>query len=191
MGRGGSEQHKDGLGATPENQRDRSLWSVMTAVGPKAQIMGLEVGGERGRRCHSALPPLPIIQDPCGSYTFIPYTVTAHGEVLCCESSPEQCPTEQRPTEQRPTELPLPGCDTEPFTPLTARLVRLLEGVPTNSWYHQPTPGAEPNRAQRRAAAHVAERRSAPHLRPPTADISGRPSDVTSAGRGSCSGASS
>eukprot|EP00076_Gallus_gallus_P033329 XP_024998867.1 mitogen-activated protein kinase kinase kinase 6 isoform X2 [Gallus gallus] len=91
--------------------------------------------------CRTALPALRALQedicqknsDPCGSYTFIPYTVTAHGEVLCCESSPEQRPTEQRPTEQRPTELPPPGCDTEPFTPLTARLVRLLEGVPTNS----------------------------------------------------------
>uniref|UniRef100_A0A8C9EGI0 mitogen-activated protein kinase kinase kinase n=1 Tax=Pavo cristatus TaxID=9049 RepID=A0A8C9EGI0_PAVCR len=81
--------------------------------------------------CRTALPALRALQedicqknsDLCGSYTFIPYTVTAHGEVLCCESG----------TEQRPTELPQPGCGTEPFTPLTARLVRLLEGVPTNS----------------------------------------------------------
>ncbi|XP_072211440.1 mitogen-activated protein kinase kinase kinase 6 [Excalfactoria chinensis] len=61
--------------------------------------------------------------DLCGSYTFIPYTVTAHGEVLCSEDG----------TEQRPPEPPQPSGHTEPFTPLTARLVRLLEGVPTDS----------------------------------------------------------
>ncbi|XP_021231205.1 mitogen-activated protein kinase kinase kinase 6 [Numida meleagris] len=42
---------------------------------------------------------------------------------MCCEGSAAPCPTE----------LLQPGCDAEPFTPLTARLVRLLEGVPTNS----------------------------------------------------------
>ncbi|XP_052555074.1 mitogen-activated protein kinase kinase kinase 6 isoform X3 [Tympanuchus pallidicinctus] len=81
--------------------------------------------------CRSVLPALQALQedicqknsDLCGSYTFIPYTVTAHGEVLCCDSSAEQCPAE----------LPQPGCGTEPCTPLTARLVRLLEAIPTNS----------------------------------------------------------
>lgn len=83
----------------------------------------------------------PPIQDQCGSYTFIPYTVTAHGEVLCCDSSAEQCPAE----------LPQPGCGTEPCTPLTARLIRLLEAIPTNSWYQQPPLLC----TQRRAAGHV------------------------------------
>ncbi|XP_031450879.1 mitogen-activated protein kinase kinase kinase 6 isoform X3 [Phasianus colchicus] len=81
--------------------------------------------------CHTVLPALRALQedicqknsDLCGSYTFIPYTVTAQGEVLCCENSTEQCPTE----------LPQPSCDTEPFAPLTARLIRLLEAIPTNS----------------------------------------------------------
>lgn len=35
-----TRKHKDGLGATPENQRDCSLWSIMMAVGPKTRIMG-------------------------------------------------------------------------------------------------------------------------------------------------------
>ncbi|XP_048825013.1 mitogen-activated protein kinase kinase kinase 6 isoform X3 [Lagopus muta] len=81
--------------------------------------------------CRSVLPALRALQedicqknsDLCGSYTFIPYTVTAHGEVLCCDSSAEQCPAE----------LPQPGCGMEPCTPLTARLVQLLEAIPTNS----------------------------------------------------------
>ncbi|XP_032304919.1 mitogen-activated protein kinase kinase kinase 6 isoform X2 [Coturnix japonica] len=56
--------------------------------------------------------------DLCGSYTFIPYTVSAHGAVLCSEDGAEP---------------PQPPGHTEPLTPLTTRLVRLLERVPTDS----------------------------------------------------------
>uniref|UniRef100_A0A8B9BDL1 mitogen-activated protein kinase kinase kinase n=1 Tax=Anser brachyrhynchus TaxID=132585 RepID=A0A8B9BDL1_9AVES len=71
--------------------------------------------------CHSALPSL---QDLCGTYTFIPYAVTAQNKVVCCDAGAMKCLTE----------LFQPSFGTEPFfTPLAARLVRLLEGVPTNS----------------------------------------------------------
>ncbi|NWZ25659.1 M3K6 kinase, partial [Asarcornis scutulata] len=82
--------------------------------------------------CHSALPGLQALQedicqknsDLCGSYTFIPYAVTAQNKVVCCDAGAMKCLAE----------LFQPGFGTEPFfTPLAARLVRLLEGVPTNS----------------------------------------------------------
>ncbi|EOA93475.1 Mitogen-activated protein kinase kinase kinase 6, partial [Anas platyrhynchos] len=74
--------------------------------------------------CHSALPSLQALQDLCGTYTFIPYTVTAQNKVVCCDAGAMKCLAE----------LFQPSFGTEPFfTPLAARLVRLLEGVPTNS----------------------------------------------------------
>ncbi|XP_066838615.1 mitogen-activated protein kinase kinase kinase 6 isoform X4 [Anser cygnoides] len=82
--------------------------------------------------CHSALPGLQALQedicqknsDLCGTYTFIPYAVTAQNKVVCCDAGAMKCLTE----------LFQPSFGTEPFfTPLAARLVRLLEGVPTNS----------------------------------------------------------
>ncbi|NXC40907.1 M3K6 kinase, partial [Penelope pileata] len=82
--------------------------------------------------CHTALPALQALQedicqknsDLCGSYTFIPYVVTAQSRVMCCDASAVRCLTE----------LFQPSFDTGPFfTPLAARLLRLLEGIPTNS----------------------------------------------------------
>ncbi|XP_035168794.1 mitogen-activated protein kinase kinase kinase 6 [Oxyura jamaicensis] len=82
--------------------------------------------------CHSALPGLQALQedicqknsDLCGTYTFIPYAVTAQNKVVCCDAGAMKCLTE----------LFQPSFSAEPFfTPLAARLVRLLEGVPTNS----------------------------------------------------------
>nr|XP_038023193.1 LOW QUALITY PROTEIN: mitogen-activated protein kinase kinase kinase 6 [Anas platyrhynchos] len=82
--------------------------------------------------CHSALPSLQALQedicqknsDLCGTYTFIPYTVTTQNKVVCCDAGAMKCLAE----------LFQPSFGTEPFfTPLAARLVRLLEGVPTNS----------------------------------------------------------
>uniref|UniRef100_A0A8C3GFI1 mitogen-activated protein kinase kinase kinase n=1 Tax=Cairina moschata TaxID=8855 RepID=A0A8C3GFI1_CAIMO len=74
--------------------------------------------------CHSALPGLQALQDLCGTYTFIPYAVTAQNKVVCCDARAMKCLAE----------LFQPSFGTEPFfTPLAARLVRLLEGVPTNS----------------------------------------------------------
>ncbi|XP_074970815.1 mitogen-activated protein kinase kinase kinase 6 isoform X3 [Phalacrocorax aristotelis] len=61
--------------------------------------------------------------DLCSSYTFIPYVVTPQNKVVCCDAGPMKCLTE----------LFQPSFETENFTPLAARLVQLLEGIPTNS----------------------------------------------------------
>ncbi|NXN32401.1 M3K6 kinase, partial [Nycticryphes semicollaris] len=74
-----------------------------------------------------ALQPLtlsPLPQDLCSSYTFIPYVVTPHNKVVCCSTGAVKCLTE----------LFQPSFETEAsFTPLAARLLQLLEGIPTNS----------------------------------------------------------
>lgn len=71
----------------------------------------------------------PLPQDLCSSYTFIPYVVTPHNKVVCCNTGAVKCLTE----------LFQPGFEPEAaFTPLSARLVQLLEGIPTNSWYCRP-----------------------------------------------------
>ncbi|NXS96808.1 M3K5 kinase, partial [Jacana jacana] len=70
------------------------------------------------------LTPSPLPQDLCSSYTFIPYVVTPHNEVLCCNTGAVKCLTE-------PFQ---PGFETEAsFSPLAARLLQLLEGIPTDS----------------------------------------------------------
>ncbi|NXL53148.1 M3K6 kinase, partial [Podilymbus podiceps] len=62
--------------------------------------------------------------DLCGSYTFIPYAVTPQNKVVCCDAGAVQCLTE----------LFRPGFKAEAaVTPLAARLVQLLEGIPTDS----------------------------------------------------------
>lgn len=82
------------------------------------------------------LTPSPTAQDLCGTYTFIPYAVTAQNKVVCCDAGAMKCLTE----------LFQPSFGTEPFfTPLAARLVRLLEGVPTNSWYGRQPPRGCPS----------------------------------------------
>ncbi|KAM9606837.1 mitogen-activated protein kinase kinase kinase 6 isoform 14-T15 [Morphnus guianensis] len=82
--------------------------------------------------CQADLPPLQVLQedicqknsDLCGSYTFIPYAVTPQNKVICCDAGAMKCLTE----------LFQPGSETEAaFTPLAARLVQLLEGIPTDS----------------------------------------------------------
>lgn len=70
--------------------------------------------------------PVSSWQDCCGTYTFIPYVVTAQNKVLCCDASTMKCLTE----------LFQPSFNVEAFfTPLAGRLAKLLEGTPTNSWY--------------------------------------------------------
>ncbi|XP_026719308.1 mitogen-activated protein kinase kinase kinase 6 [Athene cunicularia] len=62
--------------------------------------------------------------DLCGSYTFIPYAVTPQNKVICCDTG----------TMKGLTELFQPSFEPEAaFTPLAARLIQLLEGIPTNS----------------------------------------------------------
>ncbi|XP_010574666.1 PREDICTED: mitogen-activated protein kinase kinase kinase 6 [Haliaeetus leucocephalus] len=82
--------------------------------------------------CQADLPPLQALQedicqknsDLCGSYTFIPYAVTPQNKVICCDAGAMKCLTE----------LFQPSSETEAaFTPLAARLVQLLEGIPTDS----------------------------------------------------------
>ncbi|XP_049675663.1 mitogen-activated protein kinase kinase kinase 6 isoform X2 [Accipiter gentilis] len=82
--------------------------------------------------CQADLPPLQALQedicqknsDLCGSYTFIPYVVTPQNKVICCDAGAMKCLTE----------LFQPSSETEAaFTPLAARLVQLLEGIPTDS----------------------------------------------------------
>ncbi|XP_069731642.1 mitogen-activated protein kinase kinase kinase 6 isoform X2 [Phaenicophaeus curvirostris] len=82
--------------------------------------------------CQADLPPLQALQedicqknsDLCGSYTFIPYTVTPQNKVVCCDAG----------AMKSTTELFQPGFETETFsTPLATRLVQLLQGIPTNS----------------------------------------------------------
>ncbi|NXK18164.1 M3K6 kinase, partial [Arenaria interpres] len=82
--------------------------------------------------CQTDLPPLQALQedicqknsDLCGSYTFIPYVVTPQNKVVCCNAGAVKCLTE----------LFQPSFETEAsFTPLAARLVQLLEGIPTDS----------------------------------------------------------
>ncbi|NXD87330.1 M3K6 kinase, partial [Halcyon senegalensis] len=72
----------------------------------------------------TAHPFPPLSQDPCSSYTFIPYTVTAQNKVVCCDTGAVKCLTE----------LFQPSSETEAAgTPLAARLIQLLEGIPTDS----------------------------------------------------------
>ncbi|NXL37888.1 M3K6 kinase, partial [Glaucidium brasilianum] len=82
--------------------------------------------------CQAELPPLQALQedicqknsDLCGSYTFIPYAVTPQNKVICCDTG----------TTKGLTELFQHSFEPEAaFTPLAARLVQLLEGIPTNS----------------------------------------------------------
>ncbi|XP_077694109.1 mitogen-activated protein kinase kinase kinase 6 isoform X3 [Eretmochelys imbricata] len=82
--------------------------------------------------CHTDLPDLQALKedicqknsDCCGTYTFIPYVVTAQNKVLCCDASTMKCLTE----------LFQPSFNVEAFfTPLAGRLAKLLEGTPTNS----------------------------------------------------------
>ncbi|NXS48099.1 M3K6 kinase, partial [Balaeniceps rex] len=74
--------------------------------------------------CQADLPLLQALQDLCGSYAFIPYAVTPQNKVVCCDAGAMKCLTE----------LFQPSFKTETFfTPLAARLVQLLEGIPTNS----------------------------------------------------------
>ncbi|XP_014373336.2 mitogen-activated protein kinase kinase kinase 6 isoform X1 [Alligator sinensis] len=82
--------------------------------------------------CHTDLPDLQALRedvcqknsDCCSSYTLIPYVVTAQNKVLCCDASAMKCLTE----------LFQPSFDMEAFfTPLAARLAKLLEATPTNS----------------------------------------------------------
>ncbi|NXS75663.1 M3K6 kinase, partial [Pandion haliaetus] len=82
--------------------------------------------------CQADLPPLQALQedicqknsDLCGSYTFIAYAVTTQNKVICCDAGAVKCLTE----------LFQPSSETEAaFTPLAARLVQLLEGIPTDS----------------------------------------------------------
>uniref|UniRef100_A0A8D0EZA6 Mitogen-activated protein kinase kinase kinase 6 n=1 Tax=Strix occidentalis caurina TaxID=311401 RepID=A0A8D0EZA6_STROC len=82
--------------------------------------------------CQAELPPLQALQedicqknsDLCGSYTFIPYVVTPQNKVICCDTG----------AMKGLTELFQPSFEPEAaFTPLAARLVQLLEGIPTNS----------------------------------------------------------
>ncbi|NXL03321.1 M3K6 kinase, partial [Mesembrinibis cayennensis] len=85
--------------------------------------------------CQADLPPLQALQvsrdrdgdrdtDLCSSYTFIPYAVTPQNKVVCCDAGAMKCLTE----------LFQPSFETETFfTPLAARLIQLLEGIPTDS----------------------------------------------------------
>ncbi|NWU97063.1 M3K6 kinase, partial [Upupa epops] len=84
--------------------------------------------------CQANLPPLqalqvnihpsPLCQDLCGSYTFISYVVTPQNKVVCCDSS----------AVKSLAELFQPSSGGEAaFTPLAARLIQLLEGIPTDS----------------------------------------------------------
>ncbi|KAF1477857.1 Mitogen-activated protein kinase kinase kinase 6, partial [Pygoscelis antarcticus] len=79
--------------------------------------------------CQADLPPLQALQedicqknsDLCSSYTVIPYAVTPQNKVVCCDAGAVKCLTELfQPSETF-------------FTPLAARLVQLLEGIPTDS----------------------------------------------------------
>ncbi|NXY79880.1 M3K5 kinase, partial [Glareola pratincola] len=82
--------------------------------------------------CHADLPPLQALQedicqknsDLCSSYTFIPYAVTPHNKVVCCDAGAVRCLTELCQPSFEPGDA---------FTPLATRLVQLLEGIPTNS----------------------------------------------------------
>ncbi|XP_053867954.1 mitogen-activated protein kinase kinase kinase 6 [Malaclemys terrapin pileata] len=82
--------------------------------------------------CHTDLPDLQALKedisqknsDCSGTYTFIPYVVTAQNKVLCCDASTMKCLTE----------LFQPSFNVEAFfTPLAGRLTKLLEGTPTSS----------------------------------------------------------
>ncbi|XP_030394627.1 mitogen-activated protein kinase kinase kinase 6 isoform X3 [Gopherus evgoodei] len=82
--------------------------------------------------CHTDLPDLQALkEDICqknsdcsGTYTFIPYVVTAQNKVLCCDASTMKCLTE----------FFQPSFNMEAFfTPLVGRLAKLLEATPTNS----------------------------------------------------------
>ncbi|XP_043940282.1 mitogen-activated protein kinase kinase kinase 6 [Protopterus annectens] len=68
--------------------------------------------------------------DCCGSYTFIPYTVTPQGKVFCCDAGVVKCLSE----------LWQSNLYMEPFfTPLVDRLTKLLESTHTNSceYFHE------------------------------------------------------
>lgn len=73
---------------------------------------------------HQSLMPSP--QDCAGSYTLIPYVVTASGRVLCGDAGVLRGLADG---------LVQVGMGTEALlTPLVGRLVRLLEATPTDSW---------------------------------------------------------
>ncbi|NXS52631.1 M3K6 kinase, partial [Brachypteracias leptosomus] len=75
------------------------------------QLQALQVSGDRGK-------------DLCGSYTFIPYMVTPQNKVVCCDTG----------AVKGLTGLFQPSSEAEgAFTPLSTRLIQLLEGIPTNS----------------------------------------------------------
>lgn len=67
--------------------------------------------------------------------------VTPQNKVICCDAGAMKCLTE----------LFQPSSETEAaFTPLAARLIQLLEGIPTDSWYCCP-----PLRLQANPHAHM------------------------------------
>uniref|UniRef100_A0A8D0BB90 mitogen-activated protein kinase kinase kinase n=1 Tax=Salvator merianae TaxID=96440 RepID=A0A8D0BB90_SALMN len=74
--------------------------------------------------CYSDCPELQSLRDCSGSYTFIPYVVTAQDKVFCCDASAMMCLSE----------LCAPNFNMEAFfTPLSEQLARLLEGTSTSS----------------------------------------------------------
>uniref|UniRef100_A0A8C3RTX3 mitogen-activated protein kinase kinase kinase n=1 Tax=Chelydra serpentina TaxID=8475 RepID=A0A8C3RTX3_CHESE len=88
--------------------------------------------------CHTDLPDLQALkEDICqknsdcgGTYTFIPYVVTAQNKVLCCDASTMKCLTE----------LFQPSFNVEAFfTPLAGRLTKLLEAWLFSSGYFRET----------------------------------------------------
>jgi len=133
------------------------------------------------------LTPSPLPQDLCGSYTFIPYAVTPQNKVVCWDTGAGKCLTE----------LFQPSFEAEAaFTPLATRLVQLLEGIPTDSWYCCPPLGCgqppTPAWAARAWPSIATTPKSPTPLPPPSpAGIFGRRSGRISGGHGSCTGASS
>uniref|UniRef100_A0A8C3ILV2 mitogen-activated protein kinase kinase kinase n=1 Tax=Chrysemys picta bellii TaxID=8478 RepID=A0A8C3ILV2_CHRPI len=88
--------------------------------------------------CHTDLPDLQALKedisqknsDCSGTYTFIPYVVTAQNKVLCCDASTMKCLTE----------LFQPSFNVEAFfTPLVGRLTKLLEAWWFSSGYFRET----------------------------------------------------
>ncbi|XP_042296301.1 mitogen-activated protein kinase kinase kinase 6 [Sceloporus undulatus] len=82
--------------------------------------------------CYTDLPEFQALREEIfqknsdcnGSYTFIPYVVTAQNKVFCCDATTMMCLSE----------LYQPNFNREAFlTPLTGQLARLLEGTSTSS----------------------------------------------------------
>nr|XP_034976157.1 mitogen-activated protein kinase kinase kinase 6 isoform X1 [Zootoca vivipara]XP_034976158.1 mitogen-activated protein kinase kinase kinase 6 isoform X1 [Zootoca vivipara]XP_034976159.1 mitogen-activated protein kinase kinase kinase 6 isoform X1 [Zootoca vivipara]XP_034976160.1 mitogen-activated protein kinase kinase kinase 6 isoform X1 [Zootoca vivipara] len=83
--------------------------------------------------CYTDFPELQALReeilqknsDGNGSYTFIPYMVTAQNKVFCCDPNAMMCLSELC----QPNNFTMEAF----FTPLTAQLARLLEGTSTNT----------------------------------------------------------